>query len=368
MFVRGGVERPHGWALRALMDSVGPLAYAGPGMDTLAARIERAAEEHAFSGVVSVFRGASREYHEAFGYRDVAEGLPNTTDTLFGIASGTKLFTAVGIGVLIDQGRIALDATVRDILGEHLGFLGEHLGFVDERATIRQLLTHTSGIYDYLDETLVSDIERITVQIPWYELDTPSDYLPLFEGQTMQTRSGERYAYSNGGYVFLAILLERVARARYRDVIREHILRPTGMERSGFHSFDDLPPNTARGYLADRTTSNVDRLPRRGGGDGGMYTTSEELRAFWDALVGGRLLSEALTRTFLRTHHTFDEERGYGCGVYTRHDGSLYAIEGSDAGVGFASMYRPSEKRCVNVLSNVTCGDEGMVEAVQRAL
>jgi CubicO group peptidase (beta-lactamase class C family) len=101
-------------------------------MKELIRRIEQAASELEFSGVISVFGEASTVFSKAFGYRDVKNSLPNTTSTRFGIASGTKVFTALGIGVLIDRGLLSLGTTVREIDQAYTGF-------VDEHATIRHL-------------------------------------------------------------------------------------------------------------------------------------------------------------------------------------------------------------------------------------
>ena len=330
-------------------------------MKELASRLDQAAAEGEFSGVVSVCRGATALYHEAFGYRDVKNKLPNTAGTLFGIASGTKVFTAVGIGVLVDQGVIALDTTVGEIDGEYTGF-------VDEQATLLHLLTHTSGIYDYYDEEVEQDFDHFSVEIPWCELETPSDYFPLFEGQAMKCPAGERYSYSNGGYVFLGMLIERLTGMLYRDFVRERVLEPAGMRRSGFYAFHDLPENTANGYLEDRRTTNIYQLPLRGGGDGGMYTTAEDLCAFWDSLFSHKILSEELAGIYLDTHWGFDETRGYGCGLYKRLDDSMYWISGGDAGVGFYSGHIPGEGLTVSILSNITNGEGGMRNVVLSAL
>jgi CubicO group peptidase (beta-lactamase class C family) len=330
-------------------------------MKELASRLDQATAESEFSGVISVFGGASTPYNKAFGYRDVKEELPNTTGTLFGIASGTKVFTALGVGVLVDQGALALDTTVGEIDGKYRGF-------VDEQATILHLLTHTSGIYDYYDEEIEHDFDHFSVEIPWCELETPLDYYPLFEGQAIKFRPGERYSYSNGGYVFLGMLIEKLTGMLYRDFIREQVLEPAGMQRSGFYALNDLPGNTANGYLEDRRTTNIYQLPLRGGGDGGMYTTTDDLRAFWDSLFSFRILSEGLTGIYLDTHWRFDETRGYGCGLYKRLDDSVFSISGSDAGVGFASWRVPQGKLTVNVLSNVTNGESGMWDAVLSVL
>jgi CubicO group peptidase (beta-lactamase class C family) len=326
-------------------------------MEALIQSIEGAAAELEFSGVISIFRDASTVFNRAFGYRDIKNRLPNTTSTIFGIASGTKAFTALGIGVLIDQGQLSLDTTIGEIDPAYTGF-------IDPQATIQQLLTHTSGIYDYYDEEIEQDFDHFSVDIPWSELESPVDYYPLFEGQVMKFQPGERYSYSNGGYVFLGMLIEKLSGQLYREFIQEHVLQPADMDKSGFYAFNDLPENTANGYLEDRSTTNIYQLPLRGGGDGGMYTTSGDLRAFWEALFANRILSEDLTAKYLKTHHTFDDTYGYGCGIYKKLDDNMFAISGSDAGVGFVSRYLVQEQLTINILSNITNGEDGMRSVV----
>ena len=168
--------------------------------------------------------------------------------------------------------------------------------------------------------------------------------------------------------MFLGILIERLTGRLYRDFVSEHVLLPANMQQSGFYAFDDLPPNTANGYLEDRRTTNIYRLPPRGGGDGGMYTTTDDLRLLWDSLFSGRILSDRLTATYLKTHQRRDDIRGYGCGVYKRLDDSMFWVVGSDAGVGFDSRYIVADKLTVNILSNVTDGEEDMREVVLHHL
>jgi len=326
-------------------------------VEKLIGRIEQTASEMEFSGVISVFRDASAVFSKAYGYRDIKNKLPNTTNTIFGIASGTKVFTALGIGVLVDQGLISLGTTMGEIDQEYVGF-------VDEHATIQHLLTHTSGIYDYYDEEIKQDYDHFSAEIPWCKLETPSDYYPLFKGKSMKFRPGERYSYSNGAYVFLGMLIEKLTGMLYRDFVREHVLQAANMLNSGFYAFNDLPENTANGYLEDRRTTNIYQLPLRGGGDGGMYTTTGDLRALWDSLFSNRILSKELTETYLKTHCILDDTAGYGCGVYKRLDDSMFSIVGGDAGVGFDSRYLPQEKWTINILSNITNGEEGIREVV----
>jgi CubicO group peptidase (beta-lactamase class C family) len=134
----------------------------------------------------------------------------------------------------------------------------------------------------------------------------------------MKFRPGERYSYTNGGYVFLEMLIEKLTGVLYRNFIREHVLRAANMHKSGIYVFNDLSENTANGYLEDRRTTNIYQLPLRGGGDGGMYTTTDDLRAFWDSLFSNRILSEELTEAYLNTHCTSLMKKS-GISIISKH-------------------------------------------------
>ena len=95
-----------------------------------------------------------------------------------------------------------------------------------------------------------------------------------------------------------------------------------------------------------------------------MYTTTDDLRAFWDSLFSNRILSEELTETYLNTHCAFNGTDGYGCGIYKRLDDSMFSIVGGDAGVGFDSRYLLQENLTINILSNITNGENGIRDVV----
>jgi len=99
-----------------------------------------------------------------------------------------------------------------------------------------------------------------------------------------------------------------------------------------------------------------------------MYTTTDDLRAFWDGLFSYRILSEELTTTYLATHCVLDTKDGYGCGIFKRLDNSMFAIVGGDAGVGFDSRYYVRDRLTINILSNITNGNEEMKQVVLRYL
>ncbi len=108
----------------------------------------------------------------------------------------------------------------------------------------------------------------------------------------------------------LGIVIEKIAKIKFVDFMKQEVLGPSKMSRSGFFAFNDLPHNTALGYKKNTTQTNVYNLPIRGGGDGGMYTTCEDLENFWNGLFGFDILSPGLTKTFLETKHRFNEKMG----------------------------------------------------------
>jgi len=189
--------------------------------------LERFCKKKEFSGVVTINKFGEQLISKAFGYRDQSNKLLNKVDTVFGIASGTKTFTALGIIKMIEQGFFDYSTTIHKVFDKDLSF-------IHYKATIKNLLCHTSGIYDYYDEELITDFDNFEVEIPWFKLETPSDYYPLFESKKYKFEPGERYSYSNGGYILLGIIIEKLSGMKYRNFIFEKILNLAKMNSSGF--------------------------------------------------------------------------------------------------------------------------------------
>jgi CubicO group peptidase (beta-lactamase class C family) len=257
-----------------------------------------------FSGVVRVGDEAW-----AFGYADRAHEIPNTVDTQFAIASGAKGFTA-----LVTVSTLPLGLRVRELLGEDLPL-------VDDRVTVEQLLRHRSGIGDYLDEDVHGDWEEYVMPVPVHELDTTSAYLTVLDGHPQKFEPGERFSYSNSGFVLLAVLAERASGRSFYELVDEVICQPAGMRDTAFLRSDSLPGTAAIGYLSDGRT-NAFHLPLRGSGDGGIYTTAADMGRFWQWFV----------------HHDWSERmtggEGYGLGFWL----DPLHLEGLDAGVWFESV------------------------------
>lgn len=215
------------------------------------------------------FSGVVREDGETWcaGFADRAHEIPNAPDTQFGIASGTKGFTRIVV-----EATLPLDLRARELLGDDLPL-------IDDRVTVEQLLDHTSGIGDYYDEDVHTEFEAfVTPRV--HELETTEDYLKVLDGFPQLFEPGTRRKYCNGGYVVLALLAERRTGTSFYDLVQERVCEPAGMVDTAFFRGDALPGRAAIGYLADGRT-NVFHLPVRGSGDGGIYTTLDDLDRFW---------------------------------------------------------------------------------------
>lgn len=316
------------------------------------ADIDRIAEGTGFSGVVQIDRAGEVELAKAYGLANRAYEVPNTLDTRFGIASGGKGFTALSVLSLVHEGRLALDTTARSLLGDDLPLIADDV-------TVEHLLTHTSGIGDYLDEEggwgandyVIGNVHLLT---------TTEAFLPLLDGIPSKFRAGERFSYCNGGYVVLALLAERASGQTYQDLVRERVLGPADMDRTDFLRSDELPADAAVGYLDGMDRSNVFHLPVVASGDGGLHTTAGDMSKFWRTLFASDVAAEAV-----RPRREIPEQRRrYGLGFWLHESTDAVFLVGSDAGASFKSLHDPSTATTTTVLSNTSPGAWPIARAI----
>jgi len=320
-------------------------------MQSLQDAVARAAEHSGFSGVVRVDRSGGMEFCTAHGLADRAHEVPNTAETVFAIASGTKSLTALAVMSLVERGTLELGTTARSLLGDDLPLVADDV-------TIEHLLAHRSGIGDYLDEDVVDDVRNYVLPVPVHELATTEQYLPVLDGHETVLPAGERFAYNNAGYVVLALLAERATGVEYHDLVRTLVCEPAGMVDTAFLRSDELPGRAALGYLSvDGPRTNVFHLPVLGSGDGGIYSTAADFSAFWDALFAGRIVSPDRLAEMVRPRSDWPKEsRRYGLGFHLRATGDGVWLEGHDAGVSFASLHQPTSSITYTVISNWSDG------------
>ena len=322
-------------------------------MKDLEGSVERIASQTAFSGVVRVDRGGEVELAKAYGLANRGSGIANTVDTRFGIASGTKGLTALTVMSLIEEGRLDLGTTARSVLGNDLPL-------IDEAVTVEHLLAHRSGIGDYLDEEIERDPIDYVLPISAHQLGSTEEYLRVLGGFETKFPPDERFSYSNGGYVVLALIAERASGTPFHELVVQRVCEPAGMVDTEFLRSDELPGRAALGYLAeDGPRTNVFHLPVRGSGDGGIYTTASDVSALWTALFAGRIVSKGLLAVMVRPRSEVPsptQPARYGLGIWLHPSRDLVELHGSDAGVSFQTVHDPNERFTYRVLSNTSEG------------
>jgi CubicO group peptidase (beta-lactamase class C family) len=316
-----------------------------------------------FSGVVRVDRRGVPEVVSAYGYADRAYEIANTVDTQFGTASATKGFTALTVMASVERGTLDLATTARSLLGDDLREIADDV-------TVEHLLAHRSGIGDYFDEDGLDDITQYALPVPVHRLATPEEYVEVLAGHPTVSRAGETFAYNNGGYVVLTLLVERASGVAYHELVRRYVLEPAGMADTAFLRSDELPARAARGYLAlDGLRTNVLHLPVVGVGDGGAYSTAADLHRLWQALYSGRIVSPDTLELMVTPRSDWPEEsRRYGLGFHLHETGDAVWLEGYDAGVSFTSLHQPSQEVTYTVISNWTDGAWPMVALLNDQL
>lgn len=304
----------------------------------------------AFSGVVSVGELGAAPIVRASGRADRRWSIDNTPTTAFGIASGTKGFTATTAMALVDAGELNLSTPVRSLLGADLPL-------IDDRVTVLDLLTHRSGIGDYVDEEAIDSTDDHILSVPVHLLDRTAAYLSVLDGHPQREAPGGRFVYNNSGFVVLALLIERAARVPFEQAVHRLVIEPAGLQATAFHRMDTLPAGVATGYLSDDSSqlrTNELHLPVRGSGDGGLFSSAHDVHRFWAAFFDGSLVTPSTARS-MTERRTAEHESGYGLGLWVG-DGGAVRLEGHDAGVSFASEVDPSTGRVWSVLSNTANG------------
>ena len=209
-------------------------------MGPLEEEIDRLAAETNFSGVVRVDHPDGVELNRAYGSAHRTLQIRNTTDTQFAIASGVKGLTALAVVSLIVDGSLELSTTARSVLGADLSL-------IDDGVTVEHLLSHRSGIGDYLDEDLDLDPAGYLMTVPVHELATTEHYLAVLDGHPAKFPPGERFSYCNGGFVVLALIAERVSGVPFHDLVHRRVCEPAGMQDTAFLRSDELPGRAALG-------------------------------------------------------------------------------------------------------------------------
>jgi CubicO group peptidase (beta-lactamase class C family) len=286
---------------------------------------------------VLVLRDGQPLVRAGYGLADLETHTPATATTNYRLASVTKQFTAASILLLAEDGKLKLSDPVRKWLPS--------LPKAAEPITIRHLLTHTSGLIDY--EDVIPDSFKAQLH--------DADVLKLLESQDrLYFHPGGDYRYSNSGYSLLALIVERASGRTFATFLRERIFQPLGMNDTvAYEDGISTVANRAFGYTEEqgRWTRTDQSQTSAVLGDGGIYSSIDDL-AKWDAaLYDGRLLPQkALQAAFKPATHTDDPEVEYGYGW--RITGETLWHSGETVGFRNVIVRYPQRHLTVVVLTN----------------
>ena len=252
------------------------------------AYLDSLAADNKLSGAIVVAKDGVPIASKAAGEASKAKKSAIRLDTKFNLGSMNKMFTGVAIAQLAQAGRLNFN----DPISKHLPDYPNKT--VADKVTIHQLLTHTSGIASYSIEAFKAQREKLT---------TIEAYFPLFVNETPSFPPGEKFEYSNSGYLILGAIIEKVSGQDYYSYVKEHIYKPAGMVNTGFYEPGKEIPNLAIGYTrmgpggrpGDEVRENTDRLEVRGGPAGGGFSTVEDMLKFHVALRSFKLLNREYT-------------------------------------------------------------------------
>ncbi|ULQ58625.1 beta-lactamase family protein [Brucepastera parasyntrophica] len=305
-----------------------------------------------FSGIVSVRKNKEVLFEKAFGYADLANKNPNTVETKFPTASAGKVFVATRILQLIEKGHLSFDTEIGAILSFDLDRL-------DQKVTVEQLLTHTSGVPDYFDESELDNYADLWKDFPNYKIRKSTDLLPLFIHKPMMYRPGEKFQYNNSGFVLLGIIIEEISKKAFDTYLDEEIFQKCNMNSTGYYELDRLPGKCASAYIYDTEKkeyySNIYSVDAKGSGAGGAYTTIPDIHNFWKGLLSEKLISEKFVKNMLSVH-IHDGTSDYGYGIWLNKESEeLYTpyFQGSDPGVSFISSYNMKKETEITLVSNM---------------
>ncbi|MFL6228442.1 MAG: serine hydrolase domain-containing protein [Pyrinomonadaceae bacterium] len=291
---------------------------------------------------VVVVRRGKRVFERAFGLANLEEHTAATPATNYRLASVTKQFTAMSIMILAERGKLSYDSKLTDFFPDFPDY--------GRRITIRQLLTHTSGLADYEDlipaGTTVPVRDKQVLELLKTQHDT------VFP-------PGSRFSYSNSGYSTLALVVEKASGESFAQFLKQNIFTPLGMnETVAYEQGVSTVSNRAYGYSRDRRgfRRHDQSLTSSVLGDGGIYSSVRDLFKWDQALYTSKLVSrETLARAFTPASATSDQAGaayGFGWYVETYRGRRLLWHYGSTVGFRTAILRFPDERLTIIVLLN----------------
>ena len=297
--------------------------------------VQSYATEKKFMGSALVARGDDVIFSKAYGSANLEWQIPNAPSTRFRLGSITKQFTAASILLLEEQGKLKTEDPVKKYLADAPAAW--------DNITIFHLLTHSSGLPNFTGFPEYPNARAIPT--------TPEKLVARFRDKPLDFPPGEKFQYSNSGYVLLGYLIEKISSGSYEKFVQDNIFTPLLMKDSGYDSNSAIIARRATGYAPSPTgPRNAEfihmSIPHAAGA---LYSTTEDLLKWQRALYGGKLLSPA---SFKKMTTPF--KGNYAFGLTVSSEGrKQFEHGGGIEGFNTDLVYTPDTQVTVAVLSNL---------------
>lgn len=288
-----------------------------------------------FNGYVLIAKDGKTVFSKGYGMANYEDEVPNTLHTKFRLASITKSFTAIAVLMLQEKGKLSL----QDSVCKYLTDCPEAW----KPITIQHLLSHTSGIPDYV--ATPNFMNTISLRI------TNDELIASFKNKPLMFASGENFSYSNSNYILLGQIIEKVSGVPYRVFIQENIFTPLGMKNSGYDDNNTILKHRAIGYIKQGNTILNARYMDMSNAyaAGALYSTAEDLLLWNQAINTEKLLSKkSLDEIFTRGKGGV----GYGWFVGSELNRPMITQGGLNSGFAGQIIRYPDEKVCIILLNN----------------
>ena len=295
-------------------------------------------------------------YQKAFGSANIELNVPLQPDMIFRIGSVTKQFTAIAILQLVEQGRISLQDTIQKFIPD---FPSKSYPI-----TIENLLTHTSGIFDY------SKLEDPSPYIDRWDF-TPQFILDKIKKLPLNFEPGTKYDYSNSGYLLLGLIIEKVTGKSYHHYVEENLLKPADLRNTLYAHEHTIVPKRVTGYTRDNGFfENCDYQSMSFGfAAGDLLSNVGDLLKWNNALLQYKLVKkETLEKAFtpFKLKDGMNSKYGYGWFVDSLQANKCIHHEGQMSGFIAEEKYFPQEDVFVAILTNVKSGEDKTYFSAER--
>ncbi|MFC1746387.1 serine hydrolase domain-containing protein [Candidatus Riflebacteria bacterium] len=308
--------------------------------------LQKVIQEHSLPGMaVGVIKNGRINFCEGFGYASLEWNKKAATDTVFEIASITKLFTAMAILKLREDGIIDLNQSIADFFND--------IPHTWATIKIHHILSHRSGLINYTNLECYQKSTRLDV--PRYQkIEWAKEHPLLFN-------PGQRWSYDNTGYLLLGYLIEKVSGMKYTEYLEQTIFQPAGLSSTGLNEVGIIVRNKARGYeIHDNKYKTAPYYsPENTFSDGGLLSTVKDLCQWMQAFFAAEIINAESMQKMLSPYPTIEQNEkgmgfacGYGWFLANCHGESLYGCNGCIKGYSTSLSHFPDRAMTFIFLTN----------------